>query len=51
MTDDLTEVDTTEASQTAGLSVMSDPSPEAGDGDGSTPALFMPVLDRIRTSD
>lgn len=49
MTDDLTEVDTTEASQGAGQSVLSDP--PSGEGDDQPPVLLMPVLDRIRTSD
>ena len=52
MTDDLTEVDTTEASQDASASVLSETKTfQAGEADGGTTLFLAPTLDRIRTSD
>lgn len=52
MTDDLTEVDTTEASQDASASVLSDTETlQAGGADSGSTLFLAPTLDRIRTSD
>ena len=50
MTDDLSEVDTTEVSLAVAETLMSDNGMEV-DEPGKAPLFALPVLDRIRTSD